>query len=255
MLENESGTPPRHLDMRTRERSQSMVEAVQNYVNLVTGVTKATRAKALSTARALLAHAGLEGVANEAGDRVSKLAEEIMLASRANRELVENLVAAEVDKAASRWGFVRTDDVEALREEIDELRRSLIRATTDPAPSGRPPGAPPEGPPARASGRRPRRAAPGQQPPLGGVPDEEGVELSHPELIRSKPLPYEPGPIQPNAERRTGTKGPAPRSSAARKPSPRTAAARKAAARISAAKKAASPAAPALSPEQHGDDT
>ena len=222
-----------------------MVEAVQNYVNLVTGVTKATRAKALSTARALLAHAGLEGVANEAGDRVGKLAEEIMLASRANRELVENLVAAEVDKAAARWGFVRTDDVEALREEMDELRRSVIRATTDAAPSERPPAGTP--------GRQPRRASPGQQPPLGGVPDEEGVEVSHPELVRSEPLPYEPGPIQPSAERRTATKSSAPRISAARTRSPRTTTARKGASRNAAAKKAAAANAPAS--EQHGDVT
>jgi hypothetical protein len=105
-----------------------VVEAVQNYVNLVNGLTRMTSQAALASARSLLAAAGLEDAANDATGRVSKLAEEIMLANRANRELVENVVSAEVDKAAGRLGFVRTEDMDALRDEVAQLRVALAKA-------------------------------------------------------------------------------------------------------------------------------
>ena len=47
----------------------------------------------------------------EASERVTKLAEEIMNASRTNRELLQHFVTAEVDKAAARLGFARADEV------------------------------------------------------------------------------------------------------------------------------------------------
>ena len=104
-----------------------VVEAVQTYVNLVTGLSRATRERAWSAAHGLLTQAGLEGVANDAEKRVAKLTDEILDASRANRELLENLVATEVGKAAGRLGFVRSDDLDEVREEIAELRAQLAR--------------------------------------------------------------------------------------------------------------------------------
>jgi formate dehydrogenase assembly factor FdhD len=73
--------------------------------------------------------AGLEDVATEASERVTKLAEEIMEASRTNRELLQHFVTTEVDKAAARLGFARAEEVEALREEIASLRTQLNEAT------------------------------------------------------------------------------------------------------------------------------
>lgn len=79
-----------------------MSEALQNYVTLVSGLTRGSR------------------------ERFTKLAEEILQASKANRELVENLFVAEVEKAAGRLGFARTEEVQALRDEIADLRASLV---------------------------------------------------------------------------------------------------------------------------------
>jgi heparin binding hemagglutinin HbhA len=106
-----------------------VTEAFQTYINMVTGVTKSTQAKAAATARALLRQAGLEDAATEASERVTKLAEEIMNASRTNRELWQHFVAAEVDKAAARLGFARADEVQALRDEIASLRAQFTEAT------------------------------------------------------------------------------------------------------------------------------
>jgi polyhydroxyalkanoate synthesis regulator phasin len=112
-----------------------VAEAFQSYINMVTGVTKSTQAKASATARALLKQAGLEDVATEASERVTKLAEEIMNAGRANRELWQHFVAAEVDKATARLGFARADEVQELREEIASLRAQLKEATARTAKS------------------------------------------------------------------------------------------------------------------------
>jgi len=118
-----------------QQKGSSVTEAFQSYVNMVTGVTKSTQAKAAATARALLKQAGLEEVATEASERVTKLAEEIMNASRTNRELWQHFVAAEVDKTAARLGFARADEVEALRDEVASLRAQLKEATARAAKS------------------------------------------------------------------------------------------------------------------------
>jgi hypothetical protein len=106
-----------------------MTDAFQAYINMVTGVTKTTQARAAATARAVLKQTGLEDAATEASERVTKLAEEIMNASRTNRELLQHFVTTEVDKAAVRLGFARTEDLEALRDEIASLRRQVSEAT------------------------------------------------------------------------------------------------------------------------------
>ncbi len=112
-----------------------MSEAFQTYINMVTGVTRSTQAKASATARALFKQAGLEDVAVEASERVTKLAEEIMNASRINRELLQHFVTAEVDKGAGRLGFARAEEVEALRAEVASLRSQLDEAVARTAPS------------------------------------------------------------------------------------------------------------------------
>ena len=112
-----------------------MAEALQAYINRVTGVTRSTQAKATATTRALLRQAGLESVATETGERVTKLGEEIMNASRANRELLQHFVAAEVDKVAAWLGFARVAEVQALRDEIAGLRAQIEEMMTRSAKS------------------------------------------------------------------------------------------------------------------------
>ena len=100
-------------------------EQIQNYVSLVAGVRRATKAKAAEAAQGLLTATGLDDVAADASERVSNLAEEIIAASRANRELLVKMITSEVDKVAARVGFARAEDLEALRAELAELRAIL----------------------------------------------------------------------------------------------------------------------------------
>ena len=86
---------------------------------------------------------------------MTKLAEEILHASRANREMFEKLVIAEVDRAAARLGFARAEDVEALRTEVDALRAELRSPRTPAAKK-----AAPAKKARRPRERRPRRRRP-----------------------------------------------------------------------------------------------
>jgi hypothetical protein len=113
-----------------------VAESWQSYANLVGGLARGVRERAASTTRAVLTATGLEDVAMDAGGRLAKLAEEIWQANRANRELVENLIVAEVDKAAGRLGFVRSEEFQELRAEVAELRES-IREMSQPPPAAR----------------------------------------------------------------------------------------------------------------------
>jgi len=101
-------------------------EQIQNYVNLVGGLSRATKAKAAEAAKGVLSATGLDDVAADANERVTNLAEEIMAASRANRELLVRTINAEVDKAAAKIGFARAEDLEALRSEVAELRAAFV---------------------------------------------------------------------------------------------------------------------------------
>jgi hypothetical protein len=113
-----------------------VAESWQSYANLVGGLARGVRERAASTTRALLTATGLEDVAMDAGGRLAQLAEEVWHASRANRELMENLIVAEVDKAAARLGFVRWEEFQELRAEVAELRES-IRVMSQPPPTPR----------------------------------------------------------------------------------------------------------------------
>ncbi len=114
-------------------------EGIQSYVDMAAGLSKATKAKARAAAKNLLATAGLEEVAADATDRVTKLTEEVIAASRANRELMNKLVATEVDKAAGRLGFVRSDEIEDLRRELAELRMSMAHSAAHESDLAEPP--------------------------------------------------------------------------------------------------------------------
>jgi polyhydroxyalkanoate synthesis regulator phasin len=130
------------------------VEAVQNYVHIVSGFTRMTRTKAAVAAKSLLAQAGLEDVAADAGERVTKLADELRNASRANRDLLEKLVRAEVEKATTRLGFVRAQDLEELRREIAELRSTVSRSADNGGPGVRRVSPATEPPPSAAPTRK-----------------------------------------------------------------------------------------------------
>lgn len=102
------------------------------YRSWVDDLTRGSRERAARAAQNLLATAGLEGWASDTTEKVARLADEVGQASRANRELFEQVVAAEVGRAAGRLGLVpqgalqdAVDQVAALQAELHASRRDL----------------------------------------------------------------------------------------------------------------------------------
>ena len=113
-------------------------ESVRGYVQLASGLSELTRARATEAAHGLLSlqGAGMESSGKLAG-QVSALAEELLVAATTNRHNLTALVRSEVDAAVNRLGLVSTDklaesqaEVAGLRAELAALRSASSRATT-----------------------------------------------------------------------------------------------------------------------------
>lgn len=134
-----------------------VLEALKGYVQLATGLTEVTVAKAREVASALVSQ-GLEvtgavpvpgkdqaaSAATAAAGQVAKLADDLVETSEQNRELLVGLVRTEVDRAAGRMGFVREEELAAVRRHVSRLESSLaeVRAQVGAAGASAPAAAP-----------------------------------------------------------------------------------------------------------------
>ena len=115
-----------------------MLDALRGYVQLATGLTEVTVGKAREAAAALLAQ-GLDltsvpdvpgkdsavSAATVAASQVQGLADDLLETSKQNRELLTGLVRTEVDRAAGRLGFVREEELAAVRRHVSRLETQL----------------------------------------------------------------------------------------------------------------------------------
>ena len=118
-----------------------MLDDLRTYVQMATGITEATTAKAKDAVSGLLA----SGIAlttravpaPEMVGQVQELADDLVATSRNNRELLTGVIRAEVDKAVGRMGFVREDELAALRRHVQRLEAEVheMRATAQAAPA------------------------------------------------------------------------------------------------------------------------
>ena len=116
---------------------QMVFESVRGYVQLASGLSELTRARATEAAHGLLS---LQGTGIETGGKlavqVSALAEELLVAATTNRHNLTALVRSEVDAAVNRLGLVSTEklaesqaEAARLRAEVEALRSASSRAT------------------------------------------------------------------------------------------------------------------------------
>jgi BMFP domain-containing protein YqiC len=101
-------------------------ESVRGYVQLASGLSELTRARATEAAHGLLS---LQGSGIETGSKlavqVSALAEELLAAATANRHNLTTLVRSEVDAAVNRIGLVPAEQLQASQAELAALRAEL----------------------------------------------------------------------------------------------------------------------------------
>ncbi|WP_343964208.1 phasin family protein [Kribbella koreensis] len=104
------------------------MDALRGYVQLANGLTEVTKQRAQQAAKALLQQTGADALTAGVTTKVSDLAEEIVATSKSNRQLLQAIVANEVEGAVARLGFVRSEEVAALSRRLDGLERELAEA-------------------------------------------------------------------------------------------------------------------------------
>jgi polyhydroxyalkanoate synthesis regulator phasin len=116
-----------------------VLDDLRNYLQMASGLTEATTTKAKDVVTRLLA----QGIslstraipAPEMMGQVQELADDLVSTSRNNREMLVGMIRSEVDRAVGRMGFVREDELAALRRHVQRLEKQI--ADLRPAPAGR----------------------------------------------------------------------------------------------------------------------
>jgi hypothetical protein len=120
-----------------------VLDALRGYVQLATGLTEVTLSRAREAAAALLSQGldlggvpdvpgkdSAEQAAKAAASQVQGLADDLLETSKANREMLTGLVRTEVDRAAGRLGFVREEELAAVRRHVSRLETQLVEIRT-----------------------------------------------------------------------------------------------------------------------------
>lgn len=102
-------------------------DPLRTYFQLATGITEATLAKAKDAAKALLNELDLSGIQADPRAKLNDLADDVMAQSKANREALTAMIRTEVDKAVGRLGFVREEELAALRAHVMRLEAQLAK--------------------------------------------------------------------------------------------------------------------------------
>lgn len=104
---------------------------LKNYVELATGLTEVTANKAKEAAMALIAQ-GMSLGSKQPADvaaTVQQAADDLVALSKTNRDMLIDLIRGEVDKAVGRMGFVREDELAALRSRVEKLEKQISAQT------------------------------------------------------------------------------------------------------------------------------
>jgi polyhydroxyalkanoate synthesis regulator phasin len=105
-----------------------VLDEVRGYLQLAGGLTEMTAARARDIATSLLGQ-GRTVVPEE----VRGLADDLVETSRNNREMLIGLIRTEVDRAVGRMGFVREDELAALRRHVQRLEAEIAQQRGEPA--------------------------------------------------------------------------------------------------------------------------
>lgn len=159
-----------------------MLDDLRSYLQMASGLTEASTAKAkdavmglLSTGMSLTSKAV---PAPEMMGQVQELADDLVATSKNNRDMLTAMIRAEVDRAVGRMGFVREDELAALRRHVQRLERQLAdlqeRSSTAPDPE---PAAPEEVPAAEPAAEEAAADEPAAEAPVADVPKKKKKKI------------------------------------------------------------------------------
>jgi polyhydroxyalkanoate synthesis regulator phasin len=103
-----------------------VLDSLKTYIQLASGLTEATAAKAKEAVTGLIGQGlGMSTKTPDVVGSVQEMADDLMATSKSNRDLLLSLIRTEVDKAVGRVGFVREDELAALRKHVHRLDEEL----------------------------------------------------------------------------------------------------------------------------------
>ena len=104
-----------------------MLDAFKSYLFMASGIAEAGLAKAREVAEDVMNNGLSSGVKapEQFAEQFQLIAEDLIDQSRTNRELVVGLVRTEVERAVGRIGFVREEELAAVRAHVDRLEVQL----------------------------------------------------------------------------------------------------------------------------------
>lgn len=103
-----------------------MFDDLRTYLQMASGVTEVTAAKAREVVSALLAQGlSLTTKAPDVVGQVQELADDLVATSKSNRDNLTSLIRAEVDRNVGRMGLVREDELAALRRHVQRLEEQI----------------------------------------------------------------------------------------------------------------------------------
>lgn len=102
-----------------------MLEGLRGYLQLASGVTEVTASKARDAAMSLVSQGlQLTGKTPDVVGSVQDIADDLVATSKQNREMLVAMIRTEVDRAVGRMGFVREDELAALRLRVERLEKA-----------------------------------------------------------------------------------------------------------------------------------
>ncbi len=108
-----------------------MLEDLRGYIQMASGLTEVTAARARDMAVSLVNQGlSLTTKAPDVVGQVQEMADDLVSTSKSNREMLIGLIRTEVDRAVGRMGFVREDELAALRRRVEHLEGSSERPST-----------------------------------------------------------------------------------------------------------------------------
>lgn len=110
-------------DNRNMLEGLPSIGALKNYLELATGLTEVTASKAKDAAFALIAQGMSLGTKQpaEVAASVQQAADDLVAMSKTNRDMLVGMIRTEVDRTVGRMGFVREDELAALRARVEKL--------------------------------------------------------------------------------------------------------------------------------------
>jgi polyhydroxyalkanoate synthesis regulator phasin len=172
----------------------------RGYLSVAEGLTDISIQRARVLAESVVTHSSF--AADKSSEQISAVAEDLMKQSQTNRDLLIGLIRTEIDRTVGRMGFVREEELAAVRSHVHRLEAQIkalqsgasgvaamsmrpaagvVAKVTGPSRSSAPAPAPPEPVPPAAA------AAPAPAPPAKKAPAKRPARKRTPPAGPDKP--------------------------------------------------------------------